>query len=315
MIAPTVLNKPPPPFPAPPRSVDFSALGFILGLVAVITIPALVYAFFFSIKCPPNPFRRRHHRSSTTASGPIRPEPNTLNRNDVISDVKYQKQTHVKEIGTECPVCLSVFADGEEVRQLSVCKHSFHALCINMWLKDHSNCPICRAYIAVDRSSGNNRTASGAARDRDDQQQGLPDASSTTASGPIRPEPNTLNRNDVISDVKYQKQTHVKEIGTECPVCLSVFADGEEVRQLSVCKHSFHALCINMWLKDHNFAPFVELILPSIVVVVTIERRLVQLEIEMISNKVCLMLRLMGFVVMGFLVEDDDDNMWQLGYW
>ncbi|CAL9002518.1 unnamed protein product [Prunus brigantina] len=176
--APSVLNKPPPPFPAPPRSVDFSALGFILGLVAVITIPALVYAFFFSIKCPPNPFRRRHHRSSTTASGPIRPEPNTLNRNDVISDVKYQKQTHVKEIGTECPVCLSVFADGEEVRQLSVCKHSFHALCINMWLKDHSNCPICRAYIAVDRSSGNNRTASGAARDRDDQQQGLPDASS-----------------------------------------------------------------------------------------------------------------------------------------
>ncbi|KAH0995485.1 hypothetical protein GBA52_019349 [Prunus armeniaca] len=42
-----------------------------------------------------------------------------------------------------------------------------------MWLKDHSNCPICRAYIAVDRSSGNNRTASGAARDRDDQQQGF----------------------------------------------------------------------------------------------------------------------------------------------
>ncbi|PQM37556.1 RING-H2 finger protein ATL33 [Prunus yedoensis var. nudiflora] len=163
--APTVLNKPPPPFPAPPRSVDFSALGFILGLVAVITIPALVYAFFFSIKCPPNPFRRRHHRSSTTASGPIRPEPNTLDRTTSFRTSK-------------CPVCLSVFADGEEVRRLSVCKHSFHALCINMWLKDHSNCPICRAYIAVDRSSGNNRTASGAARDRDDQQQGLPDASS-----------------------------------------------------------------------------------------------------------------------------------------
>ncbi|XP_068318813.1 RING-H2 finger protein ATL33-like [Pyrus communis] len=175
--APTFLNKPPPPFPAPPRSVDFSALEFILGLIAIITIPALVYAFFFAIKFPPNPFRRRPHRTSTTAPGPTQTEPNTQNKTDVISELKYQKEAHVKEIGTECPVCLSLFADGEELRQLCVCKHSFHSLCINMWLKDHSNCPICRASVAVDRSNGDNRTAAAGVRGSDDLQQGLPDAS------------------------------------------------------------------------------------------------------------------------------------------
>ncbi|KAL6145973.1 hypothetical protein ACLB2K_056656 [Fragaria x ananassa] len=166
--SPAILNKPPPPFPAPPRSVDFSALEFILGLLAVITVPALIYAVFFAIKCPPSLFRYRPRRSSTTPHGdPSHALP------EVMSDLKYQKDSHVKEIGTECPVCLSAFDDGEEVRQLSVCKHSFHSTCINMWLKDHSNCPICRANIAVDRS----RTAPSGREHRDDLQQGLPDAS------------------------------------------------------------------------------------------------------------------------------------------
>lgn len=95
------------------------------------------------------------------------------------SGVKYQKESHVKEIGSECPVCLSVFADGEEVRQLSACKHAFHATCIDLWLSNHSNCPICRAVVAVKKP---NETAAVAAappprrRDRDDFHQGLPDA-------------------------------------------------------------------------------------------------------------------------------------------
>ncbi|XP_052183836.1 RING-H2 finger protein ATL52-like [Diospyros lotus] len=45
----------------------------------------------------------------------------------------------------ECPICLSEFEEGEEVRQLPRCKHSFHALCIDMWLYSHFDCPVCRA--------------------------------------------------------------------------------------------------------------------------------------------------------------------------
>nr|DAD25866.1 TPA_asm: hypothetical protein HUJ06_027334 [Nelumbo nucifera] len=47
----------------------------------------------------------------------------------------------------ECSVCLSVFVDGEDIRQLALCKHTFHAPCIDMWLHSHSSCSLCRASV------------------------------------------------------------------------------------------------------------------------------------------------------------------------
>ncbi|ESW21763.1 hypothetical protein PHAVU_005G097500 [Phaseolus vulgaris] len=44
----------------------------------------------------------------------------------------------------ECAVCLSVLEDGEHVRLLPNCKHSFHVGCIDTWLASHSTCPLCR---------------------------------------------------------------------------------------------------------------------------------------------------------------------------
>uniref|UniRef100_A0A2P2Q4T6 Uncharacterized protein MANES_09G090000 n=1 Tax=Rhizophora mucronata TaxID=61149 RepID=A0A2P2Q4T6_RHIMU len=166
----------PPPFPAPPRSIDLSSLRFIFGLLAVIVIPLLIYTFFFSVKCSLAPFRRRHRQDGsageTVSSGNENPRTDSK---DPVSDVKYRKQTHAKEIGNECPVCLSVFAEGEDLKQLGVCKHSFHADCINKWLNSHSNCPVCRASVAVNKRPNANNVA--AARDAD-LHQGLPDAAS-----------------------------------------------------------------------------------------------------------------------------------------
>lgn len=45
----------------------------------------------------------------------------------------------------ECSVCLSALEDGERVRLLPNCKHSFHVDCIDKWLGSNSTCPICRA--------------------------------------------------------------------------------------------------------------------------------------------------------------------------
>ncbi|KAL8050355.1 hypothetical protein ABFX02_06G077700 [Erythranthe guttata] len=50
----------------------------------------------------------------------------------------------VVEDGASCAICLCEFEDGEEVRTLPECAHSFHAPCIDMWLYSHSNCPVCR---------------------------------------------------------------------------------------------------------------------------------------------------------------------------
>ncbi|XP_027332411.1 putative RING-H2 finger protein ATL12 [Abrus precatorius] len=46
--------------------------------------------------------------------------------------------------GLECTVCLSQFEDTEILRLLPKCKHAFHMNCIDKWLENHSNCPLCR---------------------------------------------------------------------------------------------------------------------------------------------------------------------------
>ncbi|ESQ27971.1 hypothetical protein EUTSA_v10018579mg [Eutrema salsugineum] len=50
---------------------------------------------------------------------------------------------------TDCPVCLSEFEEDESLRLLPKCNHAFHISCIDTWLRSHTNCPLCRAGIAI----------------------------------------------------------------------------------------------------------------------------------------------------------------------
>ena len=43
-----------------------------------------------------------------------------------------------------CNICMSKFKEGEYKRILPKCKHVFHKKCIDKWLKDNTECPICR---------------------------------------------------------------------------------------------------------------------------------------------------------------------------
>lgn len=44
----------------------------------------------------------------------------------------------------ECAVCLESFEPGVKCRMLPVCKHSFHARCLDSWLVRTPACPVCR---------------------------------------------------------------------------------------------------------------------------------------------------------------------------
>ncbi|KAG6578641.1 putative RING-H2 finger protein ATL49, partial [Cucurbita argyrosperma subsp. argyrosperma] len=44
----------------------------------------------------------------------------------------------------DCAVCLGKFQMGEKCRLLPICKHSFHAQCVDEWLLLTPACPICR---------------------------------------------------------------------------------------------------------------------------------------------------------------------------
>jgi E3 ubiquitin-protein ligase RNF38/44 len=52
----------------------------------------------------------------------------------------------------DCAVCLWEFEDGDYVRALPVCSHAFHVDCIDVWLRSHANCPLCRAEIFCSES-------------------------------------------------------------------------------------------------------------------------------------------------------------------
>ncbi|KMZ70137.1 E3 ubiquitin-protein ligase, ATL family [Zostera marina] len=43
-----------------------------------------------------------------------------------------------------CSICLSDYDESDLIRILPDCKHLFHLLCVDPWLRLHPTCPVCR---------------------------------------------------------------------------------------------------------------------------------------------------------------------------
>ncbi|KFK36405.1 hypothetical protein AALP_AA4G119900 [Arabis alpina] len=59
------------------------------------------------------------------------------------------KTVRIGKGGAECAVCLCEFEDDETLRLMPPCCHVFHADCVDVWLSDHSTCPLCRADLVL----------------------------------------------------------------------------------------------------------------------------------------------------------------------
>lgn len=66
----------------------------------------------------------------------------------------YTNNGDVDEEERECAVCLAVMAEGEAARRLPRCLHVFHRGCVDVWLREHSTCPVCRAEVVVSTPAG-----------------------------------------------------------------------------------------------------------------------------------------------------------------
>ncbi|KAJ9182262.1 hypothetical protein P3X46_006277 [Hevea brasiliensis] len=49
----------------------------------------------------------------------------------------------------ECAVCLNEFQEDEKLRIIPNCGHVFHIDCIDVWLQNNANCPLCRNSIST----------------------------------------------------------------------------------------------------------------------------------------------------------------------
>lgn len=59
----------------------------------------------------------------------------------------YTKKSGNGTVMHDCAVCLFEFEDRDCIRTLPSCYHMFHVDCIDIWLRSHANCPLCRAGI------------------------------------------------------------------------------------------------------------------------------------------------------------------------
>ena len=56
----------------------------------------------------------------------------------------------------ECVICFEDFVKGVNIKKIPICKHIFHSVCLDNWLKSRlqensHKCPLCNAEITEDK--------------------------------------------------------------------------------------------------------------------------------------------------------------------
>ncbi|KAJ8493643.1 hypothetical protein OPV22_015364 [Ensete ventricosum] len=151
--------------PPPPLSRDeHSGLPFthIILIAAAVFAGVLLFFTYYAVLRR----RRRPLGAATAGGGPEDDDATSLDEGEPFHHVWYIRTVGLDEsiIGSiavaeykagdglldgasDCSVCLGEFRDGELVRLLPKCGHAFHISCIDTWLRDHVNCPLCRSHI------------------------------------------------------------------------------------------------------------------------------------------------------------------------
>lgn len=145
-----------------------SSTSFPIIAIAIIGIMAtaflLVSYYIFVIKCCLNwhridllrrfsPSRRREDLTAMYSPGT---EPRGLDDAVIrlIPLIQYRTEGNREEkTFSECAVCLNEFQEDERLRIIPNCSHVFHIDCIDVWLQNNANCPLCRTSISFTNRS------------------------------------------------------------------------------------------------------------------------------------------------------------------
>lgn len=86
----------------------------------------------------------RHSRTVATAAVPTYNDVVVHASQTMVNDASTE-ETLQQDLETNCAICQDRMRQGEHVRKLTVCQHTFHTSCIDVWLLHRSvRCPTCR---------------------------------------------------------------------------------------------------------------------------------------------------------------------------
>lgn len=149
---------------SPQSSVDVSPPLIAMAVIAVIAFIAIIFSRpitrqFLRFYRRYRQRRRQYVPSSSAGDGLSLPysfdSPRDANFYIVSPEGLHESliktiplSTYTRKSGFhDCAVCLLEFEENDYVRTLPTCSHAFHVDCIDMWLRSHANCPLCRAEI------------------------------------------------------------------------------------------------------------------------------------------------------------------------
>ncbi|XAR56943.1 hypothetical protein NMG60_11024918 [Bertholletia excelsa] len=132
----------------------YQAFIFSIPILFSIILVLLFYLFYLkrriSSLSSPSPLLPMTLMNPRPSIGPSTPETGLKGEmKHKLPVVLFDEDLKAKE--SQCCVCLGEFGMGEEVQQMPLCKHMFHADCIGHWLRcsNNSTCPLCRCSIHI----------------------------------------------------------------------------------------------------------------------------------------------------------------------
>ncbi|MED6187164.1 hypothetical protein PIB30_073917, partial [Stylosanthes scabra] len=145
------------------------------------------------------------------------------------------------ESSSKCSVCLNEFQQNEKLRAIPNCNHTFHIDCIDIWLQNNDNCPLCRTKISllsgrIDVAAGEIKAAGGPTTSPQDQISQVENENRVVSGYDLdsvvinlENEDDTRDRNSEAEDVRIirKKVSKVSSMGDE-GVVLGVRAKGDE---------------------------------------------------------------------------------------
>ncbi|KAK9724350.1 hypothetical protein RND81_05G066500 [Saponaria officinalis] len=174
-----------PPPPLPPVSSEFHFPVIAIALIGITATGILLISYYvFVIKCCLHLHRVdvlsrvfSRHRNLDAGTSPATSSAATPGLDDAvirsIPVIKFRKSSvgrkyavagdgdddgknDKNQSGIECAVCLCEFEEGEKIRVIPNCCHGFHIDCIDIWLQNCANCPLCRSPVSASSMINNN---------------------------------------------------------------------------------------------------------------------------------------------------------------